>query len=162
MLYSKRFPIESSFKSMKYDAAAFSGRFQSKFLPKRKRYEKSGAQDRVDKIKGERERKAVRKSLDATEGYVFCGVVATGFLQMLSLRNTGNNEISNTLYLRTPSRASLSEATVAYCLANNILAFSGRARLAHKRNNSQKNGQGCKQLRGKQSQLAWIFTRCYA
>ena len=113
VLYAKRFSIECTFKSMKYDVAAFSNRFWSKSMPKLKRYEKFGMPDRTEKIKDKHARKSIRKSLDAPEGYVFCGVVAVGLLQMLSLRNVHLNEIKNTRYLRTPSRTSESEATIA-------------------------------------------------
>jgi len=119
-LYSKRFSIECTFKSMKYDVAAFSNRFWSKFMPKLKRYQKSGTPDRAKKITGSHARRYVRKSLDATENYVFCGVVATGLLQMLSLRDSRTNEMKKTRYLRTPSRTSASEATVSDYLANNV------------------------------------------
>ena len=119
-LYAKRFSIESTFKSMKHDAAAFSNRFWSKHMPKLKRYAKSGEADRASQIKIECARRNVRKSLDATEGYIFCGVVATGLLQLLSLRNSHHNDMKNLRYLRTPSKALESEATVADYLRKNI------------------------------------------
>ena len=120
MLYSKRFAIESTFKSMKHDAAAFSNRFWSKQMPKLKRYAKSSEADRASQVKTECARRNVRKSLDATEGYIFCGVVATGLLQVLSLRNAHHNNMKKLRYLRIPSKALESEATVADYLRKNI------------------------------------------
>ena len=119
-LYAKRYAIEPTFKSMKHDTAAFSNRFWSKHMPKLKRYAKSGEADRTALVKTERARRCVRKSLDATEGYIFCGVVATGLLQMLSLRNARYNDMHNPRYQRTPSRTLASEATVGDCLRKNI------------------------------------------
>jgi len=119
-LYARRFSIESTFKSMKHDVAAFSNRFWSKHMPKLKRYTKSGEPDRAGQVKTECARKCVRKSLDATEGYIFCGVVATGLLQMLSLRNARRNDMQSLRYLRTASRILASEATVGDYLRKNI------------------------------------------
>ena len=119
-LYARRFSIESTFKSMKHDVAAFSNRFWSKHMPRLKRYAKSGEPDRAGQVKSECARKSVRKSLDATEGYIFCGVVATGLLQMLSLRNANRKDMQNLRYLRTPSRTLASEATVGDYLQKNI------------------------------------------
>ena len=119
-LYCKRFSIECTFKSMKHDVAAFSNRFWSIFMPKLNRYAKSGEADRATNIKGEHQRKCVLKSLHATEGYVFCGVVATGLLQMLSLMHVDKEVKSKLRYLRTPSKTAESEATVAEYLQRNI------------------------------------------
>jgi hypothetical protein len=120
-LYAKRFSIECTFKSMKHDVAAFSNRFWSQYLPKLNRYEKSGAPDRATKVKSDHGRRLVRKALDATEGYVFCGVVATGILQMLSLTHIKGWSGFKLRYLRTPSKTAESEATVAEYLRRNIL-----------------------------------------
>jgi hypothetical protein len=120
MLYSRRFSIECTFKSMKQDAAAFSNRFWSKHMPKLNRYEKAGEPDRATKVKEKHARECVRKSLDATEGYVFCGVVATGLLQMLSLQHSQNSLMGKPRYLRTKSKTAESEATVSDYLKRNI------------------------------------------
>ena len=119
-LYAKRFSIECTFKAMKYDVGAFTHRFWSLFMPKLNRYEKSDAPDRVTKVKTAKGRFWVRKSLDATEGYVFCGAVATGILQMLSLREAQHSEIKSIRYQRTPARTALSEAAVSDYLVKNV------------------------------------------
>jgi hypothetical protein len=100
---------------MKHDVAAFSNRFWSIHMPKLKRFDKPGEADRAIHVKTEHKRKIVRKALDATEGYVFCGTVATGLLQMLSLV-FDNNEMEKSHYKRTPSKKVASEATVAHYL----------------------------------------------
>ena len=93
-----------------------------------KRYVKSGEADRSALLKTERARRcekcaAFYKSLDATEGYIFCGVVATGLLQILSLRNARHNDMHSTRYQRTPSKSLASEATVGDCLRINIFMY---------------------------------------
>ena len=97
---------------MKYDVVSFSNRFLSKFMPKLKRYENSVKPERFEKIKGDHAWKSIRKSLDETEGYVFCGAVAIGFMQMCSLRDSCLNEMKDTRYMSTLSRTAASEATV--------------------------------------------------
>jgi len=119
-LYIKRFSIECTFRTMKYDFAAFSNRFWSKFMPKLIRYEKSNAPDRVKKVKTDKARHWIRKSLDATEVYVFCGAIATGILQMLSLREAQQSEMKELRYQRTPARSVVSEATVSDYLVKNV------------------------------------------
>jgi hypothetical protein len=84
-LYARRFAIEFTFKSMKQDVAAFSNRFWTLDMPKLNRYAKSSEPDRAARVKEKRARKNVRKAFDASEGYVFCGIVALGLLQMLAL-----------------------------------------------------------------------------
>ena len=119
-LYAKRFSIECTFKTMKHDVAAFSNRFWSKSMPILDRYAKSSDEDRAKSVKSEHDRKNVRKSLDATEGYVFCGVVATGLLQTLSMLYINNVAKRHLRYQRTLSRTAASEATVSEFLAKNL------------------------------------------
>jgi hypothetical protein len=121
LLYSKRFTIESMFKAMKQDIAAFTNRFWSKYLPKLNRFSKKEDKDRLADIKSKHERELIRKALDASEGYVFCGVVATGLLQMISLMHMKSDAMKKLRYMRTPSKSAASEATVAEYLQRNIL-----------------------------------------
>jgi hypothetical protein len=120
-LYSKRFTIECTFKAMKHDTAALSNRFWTQFMPKLNRYSKISEKDRLAKVKTEHGKELIRKALDATEGYVFCGVVATGLLQLISLLHMKNkDECKKIRYLRTQSKTAESEATVAEYLRRNI------------------------------------------
>jgi len=119
-LYSKRFKIECTFKSMNQDVAAFANRFWTHDMPKLNRFAKSSDPDRSTGIKDERARRNVRKALDASEGYVFCGAVALGLLQMLSLLFFNGDTGLKLRYLRTSSKTVPSEATVADWLRKNI------------------------------------------
>ena len=83
-------------------------------------FTKTSEADRTKQIKGRHERHYVRKALDATEGYIFCGVVATGLLQILTMLRNSVVDKTNLRYLRTPSRTILSKATVADYLRRNI------------------------------------------
>jgi hypothetical protein len=118
-LYAKRFSIECTFKSLKQDAAAFSYRFWSKSMPKLNRYAKTNEADRTTQIKMEHARNAVRKTLDAIEGYMFCGLVSTGIMQILSL----HGEVHPMLYRyqRTLPRYAASVAIIAEYLRKNII-----------------------------------------
>ena len=126
-LYAKRFSIECTFKTMKHDVAAFSNRFWSKSMPKLDRYAKSSDDDRAKAVKSEHDRKYVRKSLDATEGYVFCGVVATGLLQTLSLLHINNVAKMHLRYQRTPPRTAASESMVSEFLSKNLFRLFAKS-----------------------------------
>jgi hypothetical protein len=119
-LYARRFTIECTFKSMKQDVAAFSNRFWTLDIPKLNRYAKSTEPDRAVHVKEKRARKNVRKAFDASEGYVFCGIVALGLLQMLALTFFSGISTQGFRYLRTPSKSVPSEVTVAAYLRKNI------------------------------------------
>jgi hypothetical protein len=120
-LYAKRFSIECTFKSLKQDAAAFSYRFWSKSMPKLNRYAKTNEADRTTQIKMEHARNAVRKTLDAIEGYMFCGLVSTSIMQILSF----HDEVHPMLYrnLRTPPRYTASVVIITEYLRKNIIPF---------------------------------------
>jgi hypothetical protein len=119
-LYSKRFSIEATFKTMKQDVSVFSNRFWSHCMPKYNKYAKTGAIDRNTSIKKPRDRKLVRKTLDAVEGYVFCGVVATGLLQMLSIAHSKSELKYKFRFLRSKTKTVESEATIADYFRKNI------------------------------------------
>jgi hypothetical protein len=54
---------------------------------------------------------------------MFCATVATGLLQLISLRFSGTGELQNLRFMRTRRRATVSEATVADFLRKNIFWF---------------------------------------
>jgi hypothetical protein len=105
---------------MKQDVAAFSNRFWTLDMPKLNRFAKSSEPDRAARVKEKQARKNVRKAFDASEGYVFCGIVALGLLQILALTFFGGIATQVFRYLRTPSKSVPSEATVAAYLRKNI------------------------------------------
>jgi len=113
VIYAKRFKIESTFKSLKHDVAAFAHRFWTLAMPKLNRFAKKSDPDRHTKVKNKSERKKVRQAFDASERYVFCGLVALGILQMLSLSLFSKTDRRKFWYLRTMSKAVPSVATVA-------------------------------------------------
>jgi len=94
-------------------------------MPKLNRFAKKSDPDRHTSVKNDSERKRVRKAFDASERYVFCGLVALGILQMLSLSFFSKTDHNKFWYLRIPSKLAPSVATVAdylrktffYCLA---------------------------------------------
>jgi len=119
-LYAKRFTIESTFKAMKHDVAAFAHRFWTHSIPKLSRYARKSEPDRLTKIVKKDERRNVRKAFDASEGFVFCSIVALGLLQMISLLFFNGKNRRQLWYMRTPSKTVPSVATVADFLRKNI------------------------------------------
>jgi len=119
-LYSMRFAIEGTFRSMKQEVGSFTNRFWTPQMPKLDRYSKSGAPDRATKVTSEYARGKVLEAFDANERYAFCGVMAIGLLQMLSLKFADEGILENARYQRTPTRTMPSEAVVADVLRKSI------------------------------------------
>jgi hypothetical protein len=71
-------------------------------------------------VTGERAREKSLAAFDANERYAFCGVMALGLLQMLSLMYFNDGSVANLRYQRTPPRTLPSEANVADYLRKNI------------------------------------------
>ena len=119
-LYARRYKIESTFKALKQDVAAFSNRFWTLDMPKLNRYANSGEADRAAYITQKDEREKVLDAFDANERYAFCGVVALGLLQMISLKFCTDGINANLRYQRTPPKKLPSEASVADFLRKSI------------------------------------------
>jgi hypothetical protein len=122
-LYSWRFTIENTFREMKQVVNAFGYRFWSKYMPKLKRYRKKTDPEQLDAVTDENARKRIRLAMKALEGYVFCCTVATGLLQMLSIKFSSDKDLIGIRYMRTKTRTALSEATVAEYLRQNIYSL---------------------------------------
>ena len=119
-LYSKRFGIESMFREMKQVVCAFSYRFWSKHMPKLNRFRKKTDPDILLQIDNPHDRERIRLAVKAIEGFVFCCLAATGLLQLLALRFSGTEFLSQPRFLRTRRGVVVSEATVADSLRKNF------------------------------------------
>jgi len=119
-LYGKRFGIEVMFRELNQVVSAFGYRFWSKYMPKLKRFQKKSDPDPIDQVTDPKAQERIRLAVKAIEGFVFCAAVATGLLQMISLRFSGTAELANLRYLRTRRNSVVSEATVADNLRNNL------------------------------------------
>jgi len=120
-LYGKRFCIESMFREMKQVVFSFCYRFWSKSMPKLNRFRKKTDPDPLEQVAGQRDRNRIGLTLKAIEGFVFCAIVATGLLQLIALRFSGTDELSNLRFLRTRRKTVASEATVADFLQRHFL-----------------------------------------
>ncbi|MGB0848935.1 MAG: transposase [Thiolinea sp.] len=113
-LYCRRIRIEVLFDTLKNRLGAFHFHFWSTYLPRHSRQPKSNKQlktplpEHVEKVKA---------CWRAMETFVFCASVATGLLQMFSLRYHKGLWGQQVLYLRTRSRELPSENTVRQILA---------------------------------------------
>ncbi|MDQ8737950.1 hypothetical protein [Paenibacillus sp. LHD-38] len=111
-LYGYRFKIECTFREMKQAIGGFSYQFWSKSMPKLKRYLKKGEVHPLDRVTDEKEQHQIRLTVKAIEGYVMCSCIAMGLLQLIALRYSSRVPSLFFRYLRTPSTAIVSEATV--------------------------------------------------
>ena len=125
-LYGKRFGIEVMFREMKQVVCAFGYRFWSKYMPKLNRFRKNTDPDPIDHITDPRAQKRILLAVKAIEGFMSCSIVATGLLQMVSLRFTGTDELLILRFLRTNRNATVSEATVADFLRKNFILLLRR------------------------------------
>lgn len=122
-LYGKRFGIELMFREMNQVVCSFGYRFWSKYMPKLNRFKKKTDPDPLDRVSDPKAQKRIKLAVKAIEGFLFCSIVVTGLLQMVSLQFSGTSELSNLRYLRTRRNSVVSEATVADHLKRNIFWF---------------------------------------
>lgn len=119
-LYGYRFKIECTFREMKQVIGAFGYRFWSRSMPKLKRYLRKGEPHPLEQVKRETDRLRIRQTLQAMEGFVMCSVISTGLIQLIALRFSGRTPALFFRYLRKPSKAIVSEATVTAHLRQSI------------------------------------------
>jgi hypothetical protein len=119
-LYGYRFKIECTFREMKQVIGAFGYRFWSKSMPKLKRYLRKGEPHPLEQVTNEQDRKRIRLTFQAIEGFVMCGCIATGLVQLIALNFSQRVPGLFFRYLRTPSNAIVSEATVIAYLRKSI------------------------------------------
>jgi len=120
VLYGYRFRIECTFREMKQVIGAFGSRFWSASMPKLNRYRRKGETDPLEEVTDEQDRKRIRLTLQAIEGFVMCSVIATGIVQLLALHFSGRTPALFFRYLRTPSKSIVSEATVVAYLRQSL------------------------------------------
>jgi len=119
-LYGYRFKIECTFREMKQVIGGFSYHFWSKSMPKLKRYLKKGEPHPLEQVQGEKDRENIRLTVKAIEGYVMCSCIAMGLLQLIAVRYSHLVPGLFFRYLRTTSKAVVSEATVMTYLRKSI------------------------------------------
>jgi hypothetical protein len=122
-LYGHRFKIESMFREMKQVIGAFAYRFWSKSMPKLKRYLRKEEPHPLTQVTGEPEQRRIRKTVQAIEGFVMCGCIATGLIQLIALQFSHRTPGLFFRYLRTPSKAVASEATMTAYLRQSIFRW---------------------------------------
>ncbi|OBZ14190.1 transposase [Bacillus sp. FJAT-27264] len=122
-LYSYRFKIESMFREMKQVIHAFGYRFWSKSMPKLNRFLRKEEAHPLEVVTNEQNRQRIQKTIQATEGFVMCQCIAMGLLQLVALQFSGRTSGLFFRYLRTPSHAVVSEASVAAYLRKSIFCL---------------------------------------
>jgi hypothetical protein len=119
-LYGFRFKIECTFREMKQVIGVFCYRFWSKSMPKLKRYLRKSQPHPIEQVIDAQDRKRIRQTVEAIEGFVMCACIATGLLQLIALQFSTQTSGLLRRYLRTPSKTIVSEATVAVYLRKSI------------------------------------------
>ena len=119
-LYSYRFKIESTFREMNQVIGAFGYHFWSKAMPKLKRYLKKDEPHPLEQVTNKEARKRIQLSVKAIEGFVMCSCIAMGMLQLIALRFSNRVPGFFLRFLRTLSKAIVSEATVTTYLCKSI------------------------------------------
>lgn len=125
-LYSYRFKIECTFRELKQIIGGFSYQFWSKSMPKLKRYLKKNEKPPIEDISNPQEQEKIQLTVKAIEGYVMFSCIAMGLLQMISLSFSKDIQTKTFRFLRTPSKAIVSEATVMCYLRQNIFRIMAK------------------------------------
>ncbi|MNO97225.1 hypothetical protein D3C76_889240 [compost metagenome] len=89
-------------------------------MPKLNRFLRKEEAHPLETITNEQDRQRIQKTIQAIEGFVMCQCIAMGLLQLVALRYSGRTSGLFFRYLRTPSHAVVSEATVAAYLRKSI------------------------------------------
>ena len=127
-LYSYRFKIECTFRELKQVIGCFGYHFWSKSMPKLNRYLKKEDKNPIDLVEDNNAKKNIILTVKAIEGYVMCGAIALGLLQMIAVKFSTPLNQNKLRYLRTVSNQIASEATVAYYLRKNIFLFMAKTK----------------------------------
>lgn len=125
-LYSYRFRIECCFRELKQQVGCFCYHFWTKSMPRLNHYQKKGAAHPLDAVVETKTRRKIMKTVQATECHVMLSVIAMGVLQMVALKFSGQMEVAKFRYLRTPSLAIVSEATVMCYLRKDIFRLMAK------------------------------------
>lgn len=126
-LYSYRFSIERTFREFKQVLGGFGYHFWSKSMPKIKKYLKKGEAAPIDQVTNEEDQEKIQLTVRAIEGYVQFNCIAMGMVQLLSLNFSKEMQSRFFRYLRTPSKATVSEATVVSYLRKNIFRLMAKS-----------------------------------
>lgn len=119
-LYGYRFKIECTFRAMKQAIGGFGYRFWCKSMPKLKRYLKKTEAHPLEQVTDQTERRNIQQTVKAIEGFVMCSCIAMGLLQLTAVKFSHRGSVRFFRYLRTPSKAIVSEATVMAYLSTSI------------------------------------------
>lgn len=117
-MYSHRFNIECTFKTMKQLIGVGCYHFWSKYMPKLNKYKENDSSLLSDfaKIK-------IYDTLDAIEKYVMLCCVAAGILQILTLTQSSVINVKALKYRRTVSSNTPTEDVIADYLRRNLFRF---------------------------------------
>ncbi|MNN70227.1 hypothetical protein D3C81_1860650 [compost metagenome] len=89
-------------------------------MPKLNRYLRKEEAHPLEAVTNEQDRQRIQKTIQAIEGFVMCQCIAMGLLQLVALQFSGRTSGLFFRYLRTPSHALVSEASVAAYLRKSI------------------------------------------
>ena len=119
-LYSYRFKIEVTFRTLKQLLKGFGYHFWSICMPKLNRFSKKGERDPLTQVESEKERRLILKAFAAIEGYVMMSLIANGLLQLLSLKYSSLQGKSSFCWLRTVCGSVVTEASMSKFLRKEI------------------------------------------
>jgi hypothetical protein len=111
-LYGFRQKIECTFREMKQQTGGFCYHFWTKSMPKLNRYLRKDAPHPLEAVTKKRAKQNILSAVRATECHLMLSVIAMGIVQMVSMKFSGELNVSGFRYLRTPSGSVVSEATI--------------------------------------------------
>lgn len=117
-LYSYRFKIEVTFKSLKNTMGCFFYHFWCKVMPKLSR---KTTETNLSLITDIKDKQSITNTLKAIEVFVFLGCMATGILQMIALKYPKTVWAKYSGWLRTRKSETVSIETVRFFLQEELL-----------------------------------------
>jgi len=122
-LYSHRFRIECTYRTLKQEIGGFSYHFWTKAMNKLSHFRKKQDPDPLDGVLQEQDRKRVLDTARATEMYALMSSISIGTLQILSAKCMDGSSMEGLRYQRTPAKGRPSEANIMHILQRHLFAF---------------------------------------
>lgn len=119
-MYSYRYKIEISFKTLKHTLFGFCYHFWSLHMPVLNRYNKKQNIENLEQVHSISARNKIVSSLKAIEGFVLCSCISCGILQMISLKFSNTSISSLFCWYRTKTNTIVTESTIAYYFRKNF------------------------------------------
>lgn len=124
-VYGRRFRIEHTFRNIKQYVGGMAYHFWTKAMPRLSHFAKKDSPDPLASVTDEKDRQRIQNAVRAIEMSALMACIATGILQLCSVRFDMDGGASSLRYQRTPMKTRPSEGAMMDFLRKRILFLLG-------------------------------------